>query len=110
MLYLKVGSPICFIISALFGIFTWQVLSSLIPSNIVLELFGRNLLIIMDIHIIILQIVTKIMRFITDSGSFMFFILYVITSCLSLIGSIFIKRYIPEFINYYKVRSRNGKI
>ena len=67
-------------------------------------MFGKNTLIIMGIHIIVLQIITKIINVIMDilnmninvylQGG----IIFAFTAIISLLCSIFIKKFIPKII------------
>ncbi len=112
LLYLYLGNYFYFFISAICGILSWQLISEIIGKNFILELFGKNTLIIMGIHIIILQILVKIFKILNFTNIYFSFIfIFVITSISSLIISLFIKKYLPIITNpKIKKGELNGKI
>lgn len=112
MLYLKLGNSILFLTGAFSGILIIYLISLLIKKNKLLELFGRNSLVIMGIHIIVLQIIDKlIIKLINLNSLFNCLILFILTSMISVIISLFINKYFPIFIKFKKKEDDlNGKI
>ena len=99
MLYLHFGNYIFFTISALSGIYFWLTISVLIKQNILLETFGKNTLIIMGLHIIILQFLqTVLSKLGIPSNIFITSILFLTVTFGSLICSLVIKKYFPFII------------
>ena len=100
MLYLHFGNYVYFFISAFAGIFSWQIISNIINSNIILELFGKNTLTIMGIHIIILQIVMKFSNLILNYNIYLQIVVnFGIIAITSLACSFIIKRFLPRLIS-----------
>ena len=108
MLYLNLGNPLLFIITAIFGILTWVEIAKLIKENNILELFGKNTLCIMGIHILYIQIMMKVLRIlncniIVISGS----LIFIVTAICSLLTSIIINQYFSWMI---KIERKENKI
>ena len=102
LLYLNVGNYLYFIIASILGIFTWHIIAEIINENKILEICGRNTLLIMGIHIIILQIFGKLIDII-NLGLYDWIknlIIFGTTLIFSVICSIIIKKYMPWIINY----------
>ena len=115
MLYLHFGNYIYFIIGAMAGIFTWQIIAEIIKQNNILEWIGRNTLLIMGTHLIILSKLTSIKNNtlllgilskinIYEKSILLFVLLFILTLILSFIEIIFINRLLPWIVNYNELQ------
>lgn len=101
MLYLYFGNYIYFFLGAVSGIYTWHIVASLIKENKILEMYGKNTLLIMGIHIIIYQIIEFIYKYskLSINTNIVFICMFLCVSILSLVGSIIIKKFFPYLIS-----------
>lgn len=105
MLYLHFGNYIFFIITAISGIFTWQIISEIIKENFILEWLGRNTLVIMGIHIIILQVLRYIIKLAHITNFIIiFFLLFTLTLIISFISVNIINKMLPWLTQYNEFR------
>lgn len=101
MLYLHFGNIFYFTITAISGIFTWHLVSNIIKENNILEWFGRNTLIIMGIHIIILQVLEFFINLIHIKNDIIIFLLLFIPTLIIIYISVnFMDRFLPWITNY----------
>jgi len=98
LLYLKLGNPFIYVVSSICAIIFVMYFSKKINTCKIIELFGKNTLVIMGIHIIILQIITKIVMAFSLNNYVNIILIFVLTSVLSLVCSEVINRYFRFFI------------
>lgn len=100
MLYLHFGNYLWFILASISGIFTWHIISKILNRNKMLELYGKNTLVIMGVHIIFLQVITKIFKMLSLNLNeyFLGLVIFIVTAICSLLSSLVLKKYFPKFI------------
>ena len=98
LLYLKIGCSLFYILSAMSAIVIVLYVCKKIGKCLLIESFGKNSLIIMGLHIIILQIVTKIIICLKLTSHFSILIIFTLTSSLTLICSILMNKYLKFLI------------
>ena len=94
MLYLYFGNYLYYFIAAMSGIYTWHLISSIIKSNNILEVYGKNTLLIMGIHIIIYQILEFAYKYsgLSLNTNIVFMIMFISVAIVALICSFIIKK------------------
>lgn len=107
LLYLKIGCSILYILSAMSAIIIVLFICKKIGKCLLIEEFGRNSLVMMGTHIIILQISTKIIEYFKFGNIISILIIFLSTALISLLCSIIINKHFKFLIKIDR-RKLNG--
>lgn len=109
LLYLRIGCSIIYIVSAISAIIIILFMCKKVKRCLLIEEFGKNSLIIMGIHIIILQITTKMVGYLQLGNMINILIIFIFTAVISLLCSKMINKHFNFLIKIDDRRQLNGK-